>query len=327
MEETTITQAWNYIETNLNWLLLACPNSKTLNRLRGIAENTLKNTKANNQVDVRTHIKQAQQERHLKELIQKPLQCNFEKAVAKDQIAIEESRNWMARTQMSKTDEKIVFAIRNQTLPLRGIKSKIWKLPGPTVCRICQEQTETVDHILSGCGKLGFTDYLHRHNSVAKTIVAATLRSHGREFHRHWWKHQVPRCTPLDNSGESFIQWEPTIPTTVKLDHNKPDLHLKLPTGKHLLIEVTVCRDDLVADRTEKKAQKYMELRDNVAAQWGKHVQVLPIAIGVTGVISKQTLHSVRVLNRCGINLHPSALQKTAAVGSAKIVRRVLSLH
>jgi hypothetical protein len=115
--------------------------------------------------------------------------------------------------------------------------------------------------------------------------------------------------------------------TTTKLDHNKPDLFVRLPNGRDLIIEVTVCKDDVVADRSEKKAQKYFELRDDIARQSKRHVQVLPIAIGATGVISKQTVDAVRSLNRYGIKLQPSTLQKTAAVGSVKIVRRVLSLH
>ena len=190
------------------------------------------------------------------------------------------------------------------------------------MCRICESKQETVDHILSGCGKLGFTEYLSRHNSVAKTIVASVLRSRGHKFPRSWWRHKIPSHIFL--SDTSHIQWEPKVPTVEKLEHNKPDLLLCLEDGTRVIIEVTVCKDEYVVERSELKEQKYLELRADLARRYQSKVINIAIAIGITGVVSIKTREAVQKLNRYGIPLVLSKLQKAAATGSAIILRRVL---
>jgi hypothetical protein len=121
--------------------------------------------------------------------------------------------------------------------------------------------------------------------------------------------------------------WEPTIKTMDRVEHNKPDLKVRLPNGKVFIIEVTVCRDDCVADRSEQKLQKYLPLRDDLLRQTREHTEILAIAVGATGAISKRTLEAIKTLNKNGIGLHPAKLQKAAAVETANLVRRTLCLH
>ena len=94
----------------------------------------------------------------------------------------------MAREHIHPIHEKVIFGVRDQTLAVREIKRKIWNIPGPSECRLCGKEPETVDHLVSGCCSLGFIDYLARHNSVAKVVFAAILRGHNTEFRRSWWK-------------------------------------------------------------------------------------------------------------------------------------------
>ena len=110
------------------------------------------------------------------------------------------------------------------------------------------------------------------------------------------------------------------------MEHNRPDLQVLLSNGKELLIEIAVCKDDLVADRTDMKAMKYLELRDDLARQHKRHVEVIPIVVGSTGAISARTVDSIKRLNKYGIALKASKVQKTAAIGSANIIRRTLAM-
>jgi hypothetical protein len=313
------------VEQNLNWLCTSFSDSKTLNRIRSRAE-AIRQKAEESVGGSRDHIKRAQQQRRLQIIEGKPLQNKYEGALKKERVAVAESRNWMAKEQVPKNTERILFGIRDQTLPLRQITTSIWKKNGPTTCRICEKHPETMEHVLNGCDKLGFTDYLQRHNAVAKTVVASILYSHGLPFQKRWWRHKVPAFIPLDATGASFIRWDPKIPTVERLEHNRPDLQVLLSNGKELLIEIAVCKDDLVADRTDMKAMKYLELRDDLARQHKRHVEVIPIVVGSTGAISARTVDSIKRLNKYGIALKASKVQKTAAIGSANIIRRTLAM-
>ena len=49
----------------------------------------------------------------------------------------------------------------------------------PLTRRLCGQAQETIDHIISVCPELGFTEHLSRHNSVAKVIVRAISAGDG----------------------------------------------------------------------------------------------------------------------------------------------------
>jgi molybdopterin biosynthesis enzyme MoaB len=57
---------------------------------------------------------------------------------------------------------------------------------------MCHLAEETVDHVLSGCKKMGFGEYMRRHNSVAKVVLKAILERFGVKWQRQWWKGAMP---------------------------------------------------------------------------------------------------------------------------------------
>jgi hypothetical protein len=120
------------------------------------------------------------------------------------------------------------------------------------------------------------------------------------------------------------VRWEPIFKTVHNLTSYKPDLYVKLPSGKELIIEVTVCKDDRACTRAEEKQQKYIPLLEDLALQTGKYPELLVIAVGATGVVSKVTEKAVKKMNDLGIQLKLSKLQKAAAIGTAKIMKKHL---
>ena len=88
---------------------------------------------------------------------------------------------------------------------------------------------------------------------------------------------------------------------------------------------MTVCNDDRACDRADEKQAKYLPLRDDLGEQHKNTPTIFPIAIGATGVVSKITENAVEKLNDWGIPLQLSKLQKAAAIGTAKIIKRVLA--
>ena len=322
MHQTTVISTNKYLEENIGWLKRAFPHNPTIMRLQEKSKEAMEQLGLSEGQE--GLVKERLAARRKNELKQSPLQNKFELTMTreKEKLAVDASRSWMAREHIHAVHEEVIFGIRDQTVAVREIKRKIWNIPGPSECRLCGKEPETVDHIVSGCCSLGFTDYLARHNSVAKVVFAAILRGHKTEFHRSWWKGRPPGIVHLGQDKRNYVRWEPRFPTVDRLEHHKPDLFVILPNNKQLIIEVTVCRDDKACTRAEEKAQKYIPLAEDLARQTGKHPIVIPIAIGATGAVSKMTEDAIKKLNGMGIPLQLSKLQRAAAIGTAKIMQK-----
>ena len=121
---TSASHAWHYIEQHMAWLCTAFPSSATLNRLRQNAENIRDAAVAKVQgctVDActKSHLKEVQQTHHKGQIMARPLHNRFEKAVTKPGVAIKESRNFMAKEEMSRGVERAIYTIRDNTAPTR----------------------------------------------------------------------------------------------------------------------------------------------------------------------------------------------------------------
>eukprot|EP00957_Ditylum_brightwellii_P002546 195681-Ditylum_brightwellii.AAC.1 len=68
-----------------------------------------------------------------------------------------------------------------QTLATNAIKGKVFKLDCSSLCRLCQQKDETVQHIVSACPKLAGTKYTKRHNDVAQYVHWNLLKERGIE--------------------------------------------------------------------------------------------------------------------------------------------------
>jgi hypothetical protein len=325
LKKLTVVSINQYLSNELKWLTEAFPENETIQRIQTLAKETM-STLGLAEGEI-TKVKEKLVQQRIEALKTSALQGKFEHTMdkEKDKVAVEASRNWMAKENLHPAHEKLIFGIRDQTIPTRAIRTRIWKQEGPSTCRICGKAEETIDHLTSECGELGFTEYIARHNNVATVILAAILRAHNVNFESRWWNHRPPGVIQLDGSKQHFVQWEPRFPTVNHLEHCKPDLYVQLPSGKKLIIEVTVCRDDKACTRAEEKAQRYHALAQDIALQTKKYPLVLPIAIGVTGVVSKMTERAVKKLNELGIPLKLSKLQKAAAIGSSKILSKIVN--
>ena len=77
-------------------------------------------------------------------------------------------------------------------------------------------------------------------------------------------------------------------------------------------------------DKELEKLEKYKLLIDEIANVWRmRKVIVVPVAIGALGAIS---VNFKEYMGRIGVNVRLEVIQKTALLGTAKILRKVLSL-
>ena len=73
-----------------------------------------------------------------------------------------------------------------------------------------------------------------------------------------------------------------------------------------------------------EKVEKYQLLKDEIAKAWRmRKVIVIPVVIGALGAVSP---NFKEYMKRIGVIVKLEVFQKTALLGTAKIVRKVLSL-
>ena len=77
-------------------------------------------------------------------------------------------------------------------------------------------------------------------------------------------------------------------------------------------------------DKELEKLEKYQLLKDEIGKVWRmRKVIVVPVVIGALGAVS---VNFKEYMRQIGVNVRLEIIQKTALLGSAKILRKVLSL-
>ena len=91
-----------------------------------------------------------------------------------------------------------------------------------------------------------------------------------------------------------------------------------------VISDVAILGDDRVKDKELEKLEKYQLLKDEIAKVWRmRKVIVVPVVIGALGAVS---VNFKEYMRQIGVNVRLEIIQKTALLGSAKILRKVLSL-
>lgn len=318
----------NYINGTLSWLKEAFPESRVLRNIREAADaarNSVGGAQTGRDFTTKMH---AQNLNNLK-----TLHRAVENAIAlQPEVNAELSRNWLAKEQLAPAVESTYFQIKEEQVQVRQVVVQRWGViplhveAAAIMCRHCNEASETLDHILSSCDALAFTNYLDRHDQVARQVAKVIVEKFGVEWKHEYWRGAPPKQFVLKRDGkEGRLQWNPKVKTVDKVEHDRPDLILQLPEGPTVFIEFTVCRDDKVVERAKYKEDKYRLLAEDWAKKHKRYPTVLPIVVGTRGVIPRQTMTSLAKLKAWGFDVQVSRLQKAAVIGSVKVVWKTLT--
>jgi hypothetical protein len=191
------------------------------------------------------------------------------------------------------------------------------------LCRRCGKEPETIQHITAACEQLAYTEYVKRHDSVAKVIhqklaEAAELIEDRSPYYKY-----TP-ASVLEN--ENFkLYWNRSIITDKTIPSHRSDITLMNKTTKNtFLIDIAVPNTHNLTKIITEKQEKYRELANEISAIWKqKTAQVISIVISSTGIIPKSLSQS---LNR--LNLHPNTyiqMQKSVILDTCSIVRNFLN--
>jgi hypothetical protein len=88
-----------------------------------------------------------------------------------------------------------------------------------------------------------------------------------------------------------------------------------------MLIDVAIPGDRNVIQKEAEKILKYKDLTIEIQRMWNVKTRVIPVIIGETGTITKSFRKYVSTMTG---NHEVKELQKTAILGTAHILRKVL---
>jgi len=122
--------------------------------------------------------------------------------------------------------------------------------------------------------------------------------------------------------GKITIFWNQQVQTYRTIPNNKPDIIIRdIEKGTCMLIDDAISGDRNVIKTEADKILKYKDLTTEIQRMWNVKTKVIPVIIVETGTISKSFRKYVS--NIPGKH-EVKGLQKTAILGTAHILRKVL---
>ena len=231
------------------------------------------------------------------------------------------THQWLKSSGLKAETEGFIVAAQDQSLPTKAYQHHVLKIHNDPMCRICGKFEETIDHIVSGCPELAKTEYIARHDKVAAYIHWEICKKYGLETPSQWYKHQP--CVVAENEDITIL-WDMPIHTDREIKANRPDIVIRLKKEKiSLLIDISVPSDRNTSLKVAEKLGKYKDLEIEISRMWDTKTFTIPVIIGALGLVKKGT---EKFIERIPGNIKIQSIQKTALLGTAHILRKVLSI-
>ena len=252
-------------------------------------------------------------------LIAKPLHGQFYSLLSNDLIDRHRSLCWLRHHLHSET-ESTVFAVQNQVICTRVIAAKIMHKTVPSVlCRVCGQSEETIVHLLAACPLLAASAYLYRHNLVAGALHWHLMKVYSiRPVSKSWFTHKPP---PVVETPQVKILWDFSLVSENHHLSNRPDIvifdYLKQLI---LFVEVSCPADINVPCKEQEKLRKYRPLARDFHLMYKMPVELVPVVLGCTGVVSTGCINYLQRIPGFTDGLFDT-LQKAVLIGSVHTLR------
>jgi len=209
-----------------------------------------------------------------------------------------------------------------RALQTKYYATKILNTETNSKCRFCQQFDEKVDHIIPACPILAKEHYIKRHDRVCAQLHLNIRKETGVQLYKkHWYEH-VPKSVETSQGDKVTILWNQQVQTNRTIPNNQPDIIIRdNEKGTCVLIDVAISGDRNVIKKETEKILKYKDLTIEIQRTWNVKTKMIPVIIGATGTISKSFK---KYVNNITGNHEVKELQKTALLGTAQILRKVL---
>lgn len=236
-----------------------------------------------------------------------------------EDVRTEDSWLWLRRGTLKRETESLITAAQEQALRTNYRRAKIEQDGSSPLCRMCGERDETVSHIVSECSKLAQSEYKARHDRVATAVHWCLAKKHGLQHSDQWYQHIAE---PVIENDRVKLLWDFNVYTDHLIHARRPDIVVvDKDTKECLVIDIAVPGDTRVKTKEDEKCDKYRELCKELGKLWKVKCTVIPVVIGALGTVPTRLTSFLGIM---GINLSVETIQKSAILGSARILRKVL---
>ena len=252
----------------------------------------------------------------------KPLHGKFAQRSQAADINKDHTFMWLKSSSLKAETEGFIFAAQDQSLKTKNYIAKVMKTGSDPLCRYCGQFDETIDHLVSGCPILAKNEYIERHNKVGQYIHWKVSQWYGLPTADSWYKQQTP---PVIENGRSKILWDFGIQTDRTILANRPDIIIVDKEKKTcMLLDFSVPSDRNTSIKNFEKISKYKDLEIEIQRAWRLKAKTVPIIIGALGVTNKSFPKYAKEIPG---NISTAEIQKIALLGTARILRKALSLY
>jgi len=234
-------------------------------------------------------------------------------------VDIEQSYRWLQSGNIKGETESTIVATQDQAISRTYFKNKVLKEEIESICQLCKQHEETIDHLTSGCPILAKTEYLMRNDKICTHLRYSICKVLGIEHTDKWYTH-IPK--PVCEEGDVTVLWNQAMHTDREVRTNRPDIIIKNKKDKTCTLTDMVTPADKNAVQTEaEKKLKYKSLCIEIQRMWNLKCTIVPVIIGATGIVKGSLRKNLEAVP----GKHSIvSLQKTAIFGTSHIIRKVL---
>ncbi|CAK1604623.1 unnamed protein product [Parnassius mnemosyne] len=256
---------------------------------------------------------------------EKELHGRFYKALHEPFVDTVASLHWLRFGDLFGETEGFVCAIQDQVIKTNNYRRYILKDGAVDICRACRHPGESLRHVISGCSALSNSEYLHRHNLVARILHQELALKYGLVDRKLPYYKYLPEAV-LEND-RARLYWDRAIITDRTILANKPDIVLMdRAQSRIFLVDITIPYDENLVKAETDKVTKYLDLAHEVTGMWGGlPTEIIPVVVSANGLIP---VSLPGYLRRLGLRDGPlqAQMQKAVLLDTARFVRRFLSL-
>ena len=209
-------------------------------------------------------LKKAKKEKRLPDREEKALHGQYLRQTK--EVRREQSWVWLQNGDLKMETESLIVAAQNQSIRTNLVQVKIDKNQKDMLCRLCKEADESIDHVDSGCSKLGQKEYKTRHDNLGKKVHWKLARKCSFEAVDKWYEHEPESA--LENEGYEVL-WDISIQTDHVIEDRRPDFVVadkKRRTYK--IIDFSIPGDSKIEEKEKEKREKYEDLRRELQKIW-----------------------------------------------------------
>ncbi|CAG4958012.1 unnamed protein product [Parnassius apollo] len=161
---------------------------------------------------------------------------------------------------------ELVCAIQDQVIKTNNYRRYILKDGTVDICRACRHPGESLRRVISGCSALSNSDYLHRHNLVARILHQELALKYGLVDRKLPYYKYLPEAV-LEND-RARLYWDRAIITDRTILANKPDIVLMDRVQSRIfLVDITIPYDENLVKAETHKQTKYLDLAHESASR------------------------------------------------------------